>query len=82
MKCIEYDRPHRWVHLSESSLWRVQFDGRVSETTAGSRFNARMEISANGIGKLFMPLFGRMMARQEQANMRHIKQALELGAEA
>jgi hypothetical protein len=82
LKCIEFDRPHRWVHLSESSLWRVRFEGRVSETTDGSRLTARMEISANGFGKLFLPLFGRMMARQEQANTRHIKQALEPDAAA
>ena len=82
LKCIEFDRPHRWVHLSESSLWRVWFEGRVSETTDGSRFTARMEISANGFGKLLMPLFGRMMARQERANTRHISKALEPDAAA
>jgi hypothetical protein len=61
----------------------LRFDGRVSEATGGSRFTARTEISANGIGKLFMPLFGRMMARARSKRIcDNIKQALEPDAEA
>lgn len=80
LECVVFDRPHRWVHLSESSMWRVRFEGRVSETEAGSCLTARMEISANGLGKLVMPLFARMMARQEKANTRHIRRALDPSA--
>jgi hypothetical protein len=77
LECVEFDPPHRWVHVSESGMWRVLFEGRVLEIGSGSRLLTRMEITPKGMGKLLMPLFGRMMARQERANTRHIRRALD-----
>jgi uncharacterized protein YndB with AHSA1/START domain len=77
LECVEFDPPHRWVHVSESGMWRVVFEGRVLEIGSGSRLLTRMEITPKGVGRLLMPVFGRMMARQERANMRHIRRALD-----
>ncbi len=79
LECVQFDRPTSWVHYSQSKTWRVRFEGRVLETAAGSRLLTRMEISPVGIGKLFMPVFRRFMARQERANMDHIRRAMEPG---
>ena len=54
-------------------------DQRVLETADGSRLLTRMEISPVGFGRLFIPVFGRFMARQERANMAHIRRAMEAG---
>lgn len=67
------------MHYSESSTWPVRFEGQVVPTGEGSRLDTRMEISAKGLGRLLFPLFRRVMARQEKANMGHIKRVMEGG---
>lgn len=80
LQCVQLDRPTSWVHYSESKMWRVRFEGLVRETADGSRLLTRMEISPVGLGKLFTPVFRLFMARQERANMHHIRRALEAGS--
>ncbi len=77
LECVVFDRPHRWVHISESSMWWTRFEGRVVGTAGGSRLDTRMEIAARGAGRLAFPMFRRFMQRQERVNMTHIKRALE-----
>lgn len=77
VECLEFDRPRAWVHVSDSKSWHVRFGGTVSEVPGGTRFVARMELSAHGAAKLLLPIFRRFMQRQEKLNMARVRAAME-----
>lgn len=74
---VEFDRPHRWVAIANSSFWHMRFTGTVEETGDGCRLTARMEITPRGLGRLFFPVLVRGLRRDEQNNMALIKRAVE-----
>ena len=74
---VEFERPHRWVAQSESALWGIRFEGRVTETVEGSRLDTKMEVVGRGVGRLLRPVFVWMLRREAPKSAARIRQTLE-----
>ena len=76
----EFDPPRRSAVLSVSGP--IPFTGSyVLEPVDGrTRFTLRMDTDAHGFFRLAEPVFGRMAGREMEANLGHLKDALEAGA--
>ncbi len=75
----EFDPPRRSAVRSVSGP--IPFTGSyVLEAVDGcTRFTLRMDTEAHGFFKLAEPVFGRMAGREMEANLGHLKDALEAG---
>ena len=81
IEVVEFDRPHRWVSRSESSIWGMRFEGRVTETARGSRLVTTMQVEGRGIGRLLRPVFLLFLRREAPKSADRIRRTLEARAE-
>ncbi len=76
----EFDPPRRSAVRSVSGP--IPFAGSylLEPVDGRTRFTLRMDTEAHGFFKLAEPVFGRMAGREMEANLGHLKDALEAGA--
>jgi hypothetical protein len=76
VECVEFDRPHRWVHLNGGPV-TVMFTARLEPEGNQTRLLVAFDARPKGWFRLVFPLFYLMMKRQEKANMVNCRAALE-----
>jgi hypothetical protein len=76
-----YEPPLAWETRSRSLAMDVTFRGTLLPSGDVTRYTAAVSVNPRGLGWLLAPLAVRAMRRQEVANMRDIKDALESEAE-
>jgi uncharacterized protein YndB with AHSA1/START domain len=81
LECTEYERPYRWTWANGGPI-AVTFTVTLSEEAGGTRLRAAFDARAHGPARLFLPVFVRIMRREEARNMRYLKACLESGRAA
>lgn len=71
-----FDRPRGFSMVNGGPL-EVAVDIQLAPQGAGTLFTSRFTARPHGFFKLIFPIFKRMMARFELANMGHLKRAIE-----
>lgn len=76
-RITEYDRPHRLTIHGEGK--GMTFDDTIvlTPTNAGTRLNAVMQTTPNGLFKLVAPMMRRVIDKQFQSNWDRLKAVLE-----
>ena len=77
VEMIEFDRSRSWATRSSARGMDVLVRGTVGEEDGRTRYTAHVSVHPRGLARLYAPLAVRAMRRQEAANMRLIKNALE-----
>lgn len=76
VRCVEFERPRHWVHENGGPI-AVTFTGSVEPAEAGAVLTVRFDARPQGWFRLVFPIFLVMTRRQERANMRHLREAVE-----
>lgn len=82
VEVVRHEPPRLWQTSSRSWGMDVLFTGELSSEEAGTRYTARLEVSAGGVARLLLPFAVRAMRRQDEEHMRRIVRALERGEPA
>jgi hypothetical protein len=76
VECVEYERPLRWAYHNGGPI-EVTFSARLAPTPTGTTLHADFDATPHGLFRLIFPLFLRQLRKDEQANMTHLRTALE-----
>lgn len=76
METVAYDRPRTWTMHNGGPI-EVTLTCRLEPVPEGARLHAEFEPRPHGWFRLLFPVFLLAIRRDEAANMRHIKDALE-----
>ena len=76
MTCTRFDRPTAWSYVNDGP---VVVDLSISLTPhgGGTRLDSRFDATPSGLFRLVFPIFILLMRREESANMRLLKAAVE-----
>lgn len=81
VETVSFDRPHSWKMHTSGSL-EINFSARLTPASEGTTLSVDFEPIPHSWFKLVFPLFLILIRRQERANMRRIRDALERRAAA
>jgi hypothetical protein len=73
---VAYDRPHGWTMHNGGSI-EVTFSCRLEAVPEGTRLHADFTPTPHGWFRVIFPMFLMMIRRDEKANMRHLREAVE-----
>ncbi len=76
METVAYDRPRSWTMHNGGPI-EVTFTCRLEPVPEGTRLHAEFEPRPHGWFRLLFPVFLLVIRRDEAANMRYIRAALE-----
>jgi uncharacterized protein YndB with AHSA1/START domain len=76
MTCTAYERPVSWTYVNDGPV-TVTLTIVLSRLSEGTKLTSRFDAHPHGMFRLVFPIFIAMMRREEAANMRLIKQAVE-----
>ena len=77
VEVVQFDRPRSWKTHTNARGMGIRFQGTVSDAAPGTRYTAYLELQPRRLARLVAPLALWVMRRQDQQNMRRIRQALE-----
>jgi uncharacterized protein YndB with AHSA1/START domain len=77
VEVVQFDRPRSWATHTNARGMGIRFQGTVSDAAPGARYTAYLELQPRRLARLVAPLALWAMRRQDQKNMRRIRQALE-----
>ena len=77
VEVVQFDRPRSWETNTNARGMGIRFHGAVSDAAPGARYTAHLELQPRRLARLLAPLALWAMRRQDQQNMRRIRQALE-----
>ena len=77
VQVVAFDRPRSWETTATARGMRIRFQGTVTGAAQGARYTASLELQPEGRARLVAPLAVLAMRRQDQQNMRRIREALE-----
>jgi hypothetical protein len=77
VEVMQFDRPCMWETNTTARGMIIRFQGTVADAAPGARYTAHLELHPKGLARLVAPLALLAMRRQDQKNMRRIRQALE-----
>jgi uncharacterized protein YndB with AHSA1/START domain len=77
VEVIQFDRPRSWETRATARGMSIRFQGTVTDAAAGTRYGAYLELHPRGLAWLVAPFALLAMRRQDQQNMRRIRDALE-----
>jgi len=72
-----YERPRSWTYENGGSIACVMDITLVPTSSGGTRLTSRGTWSANGLAKLFFPVFIRTMRKAEVRTVAYARRALE-----
>lgn len=81
LETVAFDRPHGWTMHNGGPI-EVTFTCRLDPVPEGTRLHATFEPVPHGWFRLVFPIFLLVIRRQEKANMRHLRAAVEGRAQA
>lgn len=76
VECTEFDRPRRWVYVNGGPV-SVTLTIELTPEGNGTRLASTFDAHPHGLMLLGLPIFLRMMKRQEHENMTSLKAKLE-----
>ncbi len=76
LETVAYDRPRSWTMHNGGPI-EVSFDCRLSAVPVGTRLDASFTPTPHGWFWLVFPMFLFAIRRDEKANMRYLRDALE-----
>jgi hypothetical protein len=77
---LKLNRPHSWEAISRSRALDAHTEGRIDETSDGSRLIMRTQLRPRGMLRLLTPALNSWMHRMLDQDLRRIKIILEGGA--
>ena len=77
VEVTQFDRPRSWETNAKARGMGIRFHGIVANAAPGARYIAYLELRPKGLAWLVAPLALLAMRRQDQKNMRRIREALE-----
>jgi hypothetical protein len=77
VQVTHFDRPRIWETNAKARAMGIRFQGTVADAAPGARYTAKLELQPKGLAWLVAPLALLAMRRQDQKNMRRIREALE-----
>lgn len=77
VEVVGFDRPRSWETTTRARGMVIRFQGTITDAAPGARYTAYLELHPKGLGWLVAPLALLAMRRQDQQNMRRIREALE-----
>lgn len=81
LETVAFDRPRGWTVHNGGPI-EVGFTCRLEPAPEGTRLDASFEPTPHGWFRLIYPIFLIIIRREEKANMRHLREALDRRAEA
>ena len=81
LETVAFDRPRGWTMHNGGPI-EVRFTCRLEPAPEGTRLDAAFEPTPHGWFRLIFPIFLIIIRREEKANMRHLREALDRRAEA
>ena len=76
LETIRYERPHTWTMHNGGHI-EVTLTCRLEAGHEGTKLDTEFEPRPHGWFRIIFPIFLLIIRREEQANMRHIREALE-----
>lgn len=76
VEIVEYDRPRSWTAHNGGPI-EVAFTCRLAPAPQGTLLHAEFVCRPHGWFRLIFPIFLLVIRRQEEANMTHLREALE-----
>jgi uncharacterized protein YndB with AHSA1/START domain len=80
VEVVRFDRPRSWETTTKARGMVIRFQGTVADAAPGARYTASLELHPRRLAWLVAPLALLAMRRQDQHNMRRIREALESSA--
>jgi hypothetical protein len=80
IEVVRFDRPRSWETTTRARGMVIRFQGTVADAAPGARYTASLELHPRRLAWLVAPLALLAMRRQDQHNMRRIREALESSA--
>ena len=77
VEVVQFDRPRGWETQATARGMGVRFRGTVTDAPSGARSTADLELHPKGLAWVVAPLALLAMRRQDQQNMRRIREAPE-----
>jgi len=77
VEVVQFDRPRSWETHTNARGMSIRFQGTVTDAAPGARYTADLELRPRRLARLVAPLALWAMRRQDQQNMRRIREALE-----
>jgi Polyketide cyclase / dehydrase and lipid transport len=77
VEVVQFDRPRHWETKTTARGMSIRFQGTVTDAAPGAHYTAQLELRPRRLARLVAPLALLAMRRQDQQNMRRIREALE-----
>ena len=77
VEIVEYDPSHAFAYRAHDPILSFVARHILSETPSGTQIRGQVEFHANGLWKLFVPLFSIFIRSQSKQTFNHLKKIME-----